>query len=61
MEELQQIEPNESLEMELTAKGLAKWTIKLRGKEIDTQTIERLSVLHNQMLIKFPQNVMTTS
>lgn len=58
MEETQ-LEQTESIELELTAKGLYKWTIKVRDKTVNPSTIERLEEIDKTVQKKFPNNVLT--
>jgi hypothetical protein len=57
MEEKIPIELKESIELEVTAKGLTKWTIKLREEKITNDTIKRLEDLDRELRNKFPKNV----
>jgi hypothetical protein len=52
-----QVELRESVEMEVTAKGLNKWTIKLREEKITEDTLKRLLDLDQSLRTKFPKNV----
>ncbi len=48
----------ESVEMELTAKGVYKWTIKLREEKIGIEIVERFKTIESELCKKFPNNVM---
>ncbi len=64
MEEIQNIitptigDLKESVEMELTAKGVYKWTIKLREEKIGIEIVERFKKIEDELCKKFPNNVM---
>jgi len=51
-------ESKESIELELTAKGLYKWTIKLREEFMSVKSLERFAELSNQLRTLYPNNVM---
>jgi len=56
-QQLGMIEQKESLELDLTAKGLYKWTIKLRGDFLTTEYLERLANLEGGLRVMFKNNV----
>ena len=62
MEETQgitpQFESKESIELELTAKGLYKWTIKLREEFMSVAELQRLATLTEELKKLYPNNVM---
>jgi hypothetical protein len=57
-EQIFQQEQTESIELELTAKGLYKWTIKVRDKVLSIDTIERIDILEKKLRTTYPNNVM---
>ena len=58
-EQIFQQEQTESIELELTAKGLYKWTIKVRDKVLSIDTIERIDILEKKLKTTYPNNVMS--
>lgn len=58
-EQIFQQEQTESIELELTAKGLYKWTIKVRDKMLSIDTIERIDILEKKLKTTYPNNVMS--
>jgi hypothetical protein len=58
-EQIIQQEQTESIELELTAKGLYKWTIKVRDKMLSIDTIERIDILEKKLKTTYPNNVMS--
>ncbi len=58
-EQIFQQEQTESIELELTAKGLYKWTIKVRDKVLSIDTIERIDILEKKLRTTYPNNVMS--
>lgn len=58
-EQILQQEQTESIELELTAKGLYKWTIKVRDKILSIDTIERIDILEKKLRTTYPNNVMS--
>ena len=51
-------ESKESVEVELTAKGLYKWTIKLREDFLSVAGLERMKLLTENLKLIYPNNVM---
>jgi len=51
------MELKESIEMELTAKGLYKWTIKAREEKLTEETVARMKKIHDKAITDFPRNV----
>jgi hypothetical protein len=51
------VELKESIEMELTAKGLYKWTIKVREEKVSEETIVRMKKIHDKAILDFSRNV----
>lgn len=51
------VETKESIELELTAKGMYKWTIKLKDEVITADTLTRLFALDDCLKSKYPNNV----
>ena len=58
-EQIFQQEQTESIELELTAKGLYKWTINVRDKVLSIDTIERIDILEKKLRTTYPNNVMS--
>ena len=54
-----QVELRESVELEVNAKGVNKWTIKWREEKITEDTLKRLLDLDTSLKVKFPKNVYT--
>ena len=52
------LEQKESIELNLTAKGLYQWTIKVRETIISDATINRLAWLNDRLKTDYPNNVM---
>lgn len=48
----------ESIELDLTAKGLYKWTIKLREEFLSVASLTRLADLSKELNKLYPNNVM---
>jgi hypothetical protein len=57
----EQIEQTESIELDLTAKGMYKWTIKVRDKELDGMTLVRLKSMSDELFKLYPNNVMAVT
>jgi hypothetical protein len=51
--EIPMIEATESVELELTAKGSYKWTVKVRSKLIDETTLTRLETINAWLKTKY--------
>ena len=54
------VETKESVELEITAKGMYKWTIKLKDEMITADTLTRLFALDDCLKSKYPNNVTNT-
>jgi hypothetical protein len=59
MEEIQQIEQKESIECNLTAKGLWQFTVKVRDLVLTDDTIVRLKNITDKLIIQYPNNVIS--
>jgi len=51
------VETKESVELEPTAKGQYKWTIKLKDEIITLETLKRLFEIDEALKSKYPNNV----
>lgn len=51
------VETKESIELELTAKGMYKWNIKLKDEILTIGTIKRLFEIDDTLKVKYPNNV----
>lgn len=52
------VQDTESIELNLTAKGLYQWTIKVRAKELNSEALTRLSNIESSLKNMYPNNTM---
>ncbi len=51
----------ESIELEVTAKGLYKWILKVRNPQLNEETFVRLVKFNEMLKLQYPNNVMNVA